>query len=108
VKKIALVALLLLSLASYGAATCFVDFLTESLPQFTIGTATNFQIQVCCGTAPYTFTLVSGTMPAGLSLSSSGVISGTPTGPASDTTICIRLDDSAGCHLTMCFAIRVE
>jgi hypothetical protein len=99
VKKIAVVALLLLSLASYGAATCFIDYLTESLPQFTTGTPANYQIQVCCGTPAYTFTLTSGTMPAGLSLSSTGVISGTPTGPATD---------SVGCHVTQCFAIRVD
>jgi hypothetical protein len=32
------------------------------------------------GTGPYTFSLLSGTLPAGLSLSAAGVISGTPTG----------------------------
>jgi len=32
------------------------------------------------GTAPYTFSLLNGTLPAGLSLSAAGVISGTPTG----------------------------
>ena len=31
------------------------------------------------GTGPYTFSLLSGALPAGLTLSSAGVISGTPT-----------------------------
>ena len=32
------------------------------------------------GTGPYTFALLSGTLPTGLTISSGGVISGTPTG----------------------------
>jgi hypothetical protein len=46
----------------------------------TVGTAYNFQLQATGGVPPYTWAVGSGsTLPAGLSLSTSGVISGTPT-----------------------------
>ncbi len=105
-RKIVVVGLLLLSLATYGYATCFLDFLTESLPDFQRNSTVNFQIQVCCGTPAYTFTLYSGTMPAGLTLSSTGLISGVPTTDI-DTTIFVTVTDSAGCHVTEAYRIVV-
>ena len=46
----------------------------------TVGVAYSSSIGVSGGTAPYTFAVTSGTLPAGLSLhSSTGLISGTPT-----------------------------
>jgi hypothetical protein len=107
VKKIAVLTLLLLSLGSYAAATCFVDFITESLPSFTVGVPANFQIDVCCGTPPYTFTIYSGSFPPGMSMSSSGKITGTPT-TVGFYTVCITLTDSVGCHTTRCYEIYVE
>ena len=52
---------------------------TSPLPSGTVGQAYSTQIQTTGGQAPITFNLVSGTLPPGLSLSSTGVISGTPT-----------------------------
>lgn len=106
-KKIVVVSMLVLSLAVYAAATCYVEFITESLPAFYVGVPANVQIEVCCASAPYTFTLYSGTMPAGLSLSSSGVISGTPT-TVTDDVIFVRATDSLGCNTTSAFSIYVE
>ena len=107
VKKIVVVSMLLLSLAVYVSATCYVEFITESLPNFYVGVPANVQIEVCCGTPGYTFSLFSGTMPAGLSLSSAGVISGTPT-TVTDDVIFVRVTDSLGCNTTSAFAIRVD
>jgi len=46
----------------------------------TVGTAYNFQLEATGGVPPYTWAAASGsTLPAGLSLSSAGVVSGTPT-----------------------------
>lgn len=48
------------------------------------------------GTAPFAFTLASGSLPAGLTLNSStGAISGTPTGSAGTSTFTIKVTDSA-------------
>jgi len=50
-----------------------------SLPTLTAGTPFSQTLSSSGGTAPYTYTLQSGTLPIGLSLSSAGVLSGTPT-----------------------------
>ncbi len=52
---------------------------TSSLPTATVGVAYSETLTATGGTTPYTWSLSSGTLPAGLSLSSAGVISGTPT-----------------------------
>src|SRR5207247_6425465 len=50
-----------------------------NLPEATMGSSYNAVISVRGGTAPYQFSIVSGTLPSGLSLNSAtGTISGTP------------------------------
>lgn len=51
----------------------------STLPSPTVGSSYSQTITASGGTAPYTFSITSGSLPAGLSLSSSGVVSGTPT-----------------------------
>jgi hypothetical protein len=60
-----------------------------------VGVSFSSQVQASGGTAPYTFTLNSGSLPPGLTLSTSGLISGTPTtaGPFSFT---VKVTDSTG------------
>lgn len=50
-----------------------------SLPTLTAGVPFSQTLTSAGGVAPYTYTLQSGTLPVGLSLSSGGVLSGTPT-----------------------------
>ena len=58
------------------------------------------------GTAPYEFTIMSGTLPAGLSLSSTGLISGTPT--ASGTfPFTVMATDKNACPGGMAFSLSV-
>ena len=49
-----------------------------SLPDGAVGLAYSQTITAGAGTGPYTFTVSNGSLPTGLSLSSGGVISGTP------------------------------
>jgi hypothetical protein len=107
VKRTVLIAFMALSLAAYSPATCFLDFLDENIPDQTVNVAMSFQLQACCGTTPYTFSLYSGSFPAGLSMSSSGLISGTPT-TVGYTTPCITLTDAVGCHTTRCYEIHIN
>ena len=51
----------------------------STMPAATIGAAYSVVMSASGGTAPYTFTLAAGTLPTGLTLSSAGTISGTPT-----------------------------
>ena len=54
---------------------------TSTLPQVQVGTAYNQQLTASGGTPPYTWAVASGAMPPGLTLSSTGLISGAPTSP---------------------------
>lgn len=73
--------------------------LTLSYPSPKSGTVSVEQNSVdttAGGTAPYTYEITSGTLPAGLSLNtSSGTISGTPTAPNSGT-VTVTVTDSLG------------
>lgn len=64
---------------------------TTTLPGAQIGTAYTTSLQAIGGTQPYTFTLASGALPLGLTLSSSGTISGTPTNSGTSTfTVAVK------------------
>jgi hypothetical protein len=53
---------------------------TTGLPSGTVGTSYSFGLTAIGGTAPYTWSLIGGRLPAGLALNpATGVISGTPT-----------------------------
>ena len=58
---------------------------TSTLPNATVGTPYSAPIGVSGGTSPYSCSLAGGTLPAGLSLSTSCVVSGTPTTAGSFT-----------------------
>jgi hypothetical protein len=77
----------------------------SSLPDATIGESYNQALSASGGTGPYTFAVTSGALPAGLSLAS-GVISGTPTGPAGTAnftiTATVTADGCIGSHSAQC------
>src|SRR5215468_1199694 len=52
---------------------------TAALPAATSGVAYSATLTATGGTPPYTWSIASGTLPAGLTLTTGGVISGTPT-----------------------------
>ena len=69
---------------------------TTTLPSTTIDIPYSAAIAIAGGTSPYIFTISSGALPAGLTINaSSGVISGTPTGPAGTSTFTVTVTDSA-------------
>ena len=57
----------------------------SSLPNGTIGVGYTQTITATGGTAPYTFAVTVGTLPAGLTLASDGTLSGIPTATGSST-----------------------
>jgi Putative Ig domain/Abnormal spindle-like microcephaly-assoc'd, ASPM-SPD-2-Hydin len=68
---------------------------TTSLAGGTVGSTYTATLQASGGTTPYTWSISSGTLPAGLTLNgSSGVISGTPTASGS-FAITIQVQDSS-------------
>ena len=69
---------------------------TQSLPNGTQGVAYNATLGAAGGTPPYTWSIVSGTLPAGLNLNtSSGLIFGTPTTPGT-SSFGVKVTDSVG------------
>ncbi|MDU0314710.1 putative Ig domain-containing protein [Phycicoccus sp. M110.8] len=58
---------------------------TASLPGGTVSTAYSQTLAASGGTKPYTWTVVQGAVPSGLTLSTAGVLSGTPTAAGSAT-----------------------
>lgn len=84
-----------------------VRLTTSSLPGMTVGQYYSAFLQATGGNAPYTYTVSSGSLPAGLSLSSNGQISGTPqnTSPAS---FWVRVQDQYGQNATMNFYVTVS
>jgi hypothetical protein len=64
----------------YGDQVCPLFVTTSTLPAGTVGVVyTTQQLAATGGTNSYTWALASGTLPAGLTLSTSGAITGTPT-----------------------------
>ena len=74
------------------AAPLFVT--TGTLPDATFGAAYSQTLQAIGGTAPYNWSVVSGTLPAGLTLSPGGQFTGTPTAIAT-STFTVQVTDSS-------------
>jgi hypothetical protein len=68
---------------------------TSVLPEAPLGVAYKATIAALRGTSPYTFGLVGGSLPPGLSLSSEGAISGTPTVVGTFDFV-VQVKDAAG------------
>ena len=80
---------------------------TTSLPSATIGSEYSSQLAASGGTTPYTWTITSGTLPAGLTLSSAGLVSGTPTAAGSSTFI-VQVTDGSSRTATRALTLSVS
>lgn len=85
-----------LSLTISPPGTAPLAITTTSLPNGQAGTAYSATLTATGGTTLYTWSLTSGTLPAGLALNaSSGAITGTPTGVASAAALTFTVTDSS-------------
>ncbi|AEV87604.1 peptidase S8 and S53 subtilisin kexin sedolisin [Actinoplanes sp. SE50] len=69
---------------------------TRRLADPLTGRAYSAGLQATGGVAPYTWSTVSGTLPAGLTLSAAGQVTGTPSAAAAATTVTVRVKDTGG------------
>ena len=101
-----------------GAATTSANFsltvlqklalANAALPDGRIGSAYSQQLDVTGGTPPYTFNLApNSSLPAGISLSTSGLISGTPTVAAANS-FTVVIADSASQSLTASVTLTID
>jgi hypothetical protein len=85
--------------ASYTIAVSGCPLVTispSSLPSAAANAFYSQTLTASAGTSPYVFAVISGTLPAGLSLSPSGVLSGTPAS-AGQAFFTVGVTDSQGC-----------
>jgi hypothetical protein len=68
---------------------------TSSLPDATIGVPYSATLEATGGTPPFKWKVVTGSLPAGLTLSNSGTISGTPSSTATTSTFKVKVKDSS-------------
>jgi hypothetical protein len=104
------------SQGAVGTVTCtlFVDAAltvpTPKLPVATVGVAYSQQVTATGGSGIYTFAVTAGTLPVGLTLSTTGLLSGTipATSPAGTYSFAITVNDSLGtatsCPVTLVVA----
>ncbi|WP_375433283.1 fibronectin type III domain-containing protein [uncultured Friedmanniella sp.] len=76
-------------------------------PSGEVGVAYSRQLTVTDGTAPFVWSVSAGTLPAGLTLSSTGLLSGTPT-VAGTSTFTVQVTDSSGSTATRAVSLVVE
>ena len=78
-----------------------------SLPDAWLATPYQQTLTVTGGTAPHVFAVVSGSLPPGLTLSSSGAIAGTPTAGGT-YSFTVRVTDAAGCLTSWNYDLEVR
>lgn len=84
-----------------------ISIITTSLPNGTNGVAYSQTIQTTGGTPPFTFTVDSGTLPAGLSINAStGAITGTPSG-SGISSFSIKVVDNVAAEDTQALTIQI-
>ncbi|WP_428628099.1 putative Ig domain-containing protein [Sphingopyxis sp.] len=79
----------------------------NTLPTLIAGTPVNQSLSSTGGTAPYTYSLASGSFPPGVSLSGTGVLSGTPT-QRGLYSFSVRSQDSVGAFSVKSYSGSVQ
>jgi len=74
------------------------NFEAEDIPDFTVGKSQNVDLQPSGGTAPYKCDVTQGDLPAGLTFSADGKLSGVAAKPNENSppTVFFRVTDSRG------------
>jgi hypothetical protein len=84
---------------------------TTTVPDGNVGTAYSATVQASGGTAPYAWSVSSGTLPPGITMasstSSSVTLSGTPTTAQQGTQFTVQVKDSANKTGTKAFTVNV-
>ncbi len=78
-----------------------------TLPDGQVGSAYNQSLTASGGLGTYTFTVAEGSLPAGLTLSSAGVLSGTP-GAVGTSSFTVRATDTYGCFGSQAYSLVVK
>ena len=91
---------------SIAVAPAALNISTSSLPGGTVGASYSQGLSATGGTGSYTWSISSGSLPAGLSLAPGGAIGGTPTAPGT-ASFTVQVTDSANTTATQPLSIAV-
>ena len=78
-----------------------------TLPNGTVGSAYSQTISASGGTAPYTYAVTAGALPPGLTLSTAGALTGTPTVPAT-YNFTVTATDNNGCTGSLAYQLVID
>lgn len=92
---------------TFSIAAPVLTITPATLPDGTTNIAYSHNLSTSGGIAPYSYSLVSGNLPIGVSFSSAGVFSGTPTTAGSYTAV-VRSTDDAGYNTTVSYTIVIS
>lgn len=92
--------------AAAPSACSAIVLAPSTLPNVTQGVAVNLTLTASGGAAPYVFAVTAGSVPAGLTLSPAGVLSGTPA-TAGSSTFTVRATDAGGCFSEFDYTLTV-
>jgi Ice-binding-like/Putative Ig domain len=93
-------------IAATPAGCPTINFTPATIPNGTTAVPYSQTFVGSGGTAPYTFGVTSGTLPAGLVLTGAGVLAGTPTTPG-PSAFTIRATDANGCFVERAYAMTI-
>ena len=80
----------------YQAAPTTISLTAPSVNTATMGVSFSQSFTASGGSSPYSYSLASGSLPPGLTLATTGMLSGTPT-QAGSFTLSVKANDTAGC-----------
>lgn len=85
---------------------CAITISPVTVGDGVVGTAYSRTLTASGGTAPYTFAVTGGALPSGVTLSSTGVLAGTPTA-GGIFTFTVRGTDANGCFGNLTFVLPI-
>lgn len=83
-----------------------IDIHPITLPQAVLDAPYYQQLSASGGSSPYTYYITSGSLPAGITFNSGGLLSGTPSSPGSFNFV-VTAVDSVGCRGQISYALRI-
>ncbi|MGN8056233.1 MBG domain-containing protein [Pedobacter sp. 22163] len=92
---------------SINVAQADITISPATLPNPTLGAAYSQTFLSVGGTAPYTYSITAGALPAGITLSAAGVLSGTATAPGS-YTFTVKSTDAFSSNKSVSYTIAIS
>jgi hypothetical protein len=85
-----------------------ISIAPATLPAGTCETPYSQQLTATGGTAPYAYAVTAGTLPTGLTLSATGLLSGSPVAPGGTFTFTVTATDAKGCTGSQQYTVTIN